>query len=87
MQDRDTLKRHAALVDRMAQTLGVDLEEAALAGAMAMDEIAEAVLRCTGCADPAHCDSWLSQQRAGADRTPGYCRNKDLMARLRPDSV
>lgn len=85
MQDRDTLKRHAALVDRMATALGVDLEEAALAGGVSVDEISDAVLRCTGCADPGHCEAWLGA-RAGAEAaaTPGYCRNRDLMARLRP---
>lgn len=84
MQDRDTLKRHATLVDRMATALGVDLEDAALSGAMAMDEIADAVLRCTGCSDPTHCSGWLAEHGTGAERTPGYCRNKDLLARLRP---
>ncbi|GHH01636.1 DUF6455 family protein [Pseudodonghicola xiamenensis] len=84
MQDRDSLKRHAALVDRMAETLGIDLQEAALEGSVAMDEIADAVLRCTGCSDPSHCAGWLDGHGHGAAQTPGYCRNRDLMARLRP---
>jgi len=85
MQDRDRLKAHAALVDRMATALGVDLEEAALAGQVNIDEISDAVLRCTGCSDPAHCRAWL-EARAAADaaETPGYCRNRDLLHRLRP---
>lgn len=84
MQDRDSLKRHAALVDRMATALGIDLEEAALTGRVALDEISEAVLRCTGCADPAHCEGWLGA-RVSAEAAPGYCRNRDLMARLRQE--
>ncbi|MDK3017503.1 DUF6455 family protein [Pseudodonghicola flavimaris] len=87
MQDRDRLKHHAALVDRMATTLGVDLETAVIEGRMAMDEIADAVLRCTGCADPGHCAGWLTAHAQGADQTPGYCRNKDLMARLQPGAA
>lgn len=85
MQDRETLRRHAALLDRMAAALDVDLEEAALSGRISVDEISDAVLRCTGCSDPGHCRSWLSAQGAGgAVSAPGYCRNRDLMARLRP---
>jgi len=87
MQDRDRLKRHAALVDQMAETLGIDLEEAALQGALAMDEIADAVLRCTGCSDPMYCAGWLAAHGGGAKQTPGYCRNKDLLARLRPGAA
>lgn len=82
MQERDSLRRHAALVDRMATALGIDLEEAALSGRVAVDEISEAVLRCTGCADPTHCEGWLAS-RVSAEVAPGYCRNRDLMARLR----
>lgn len=82
MQDRNTLKRHAALVDRMASALGIDLEEAALSGRLAMDEISEAVLRCTGCADPGQCSAWLAVP-VKAEAAPGFCRNRDLMTRLR----
>lgn len=83
MQDRDTLKRHAALVDRMATALGIDLEEAVLSGRMAMDELSEAVLRCTGCADPGQCAARLTVP-VETELPPGYCRNRDLMTRLRP---
>ena len=82
MQDRNTLKRHAALVDRMATALGIDLEEAVLSGQLAMDELSDAVLRCTGCADPGHCSGWLAV-RAEAQAAPGICRNRELLARLR----
>ncbi|TDE36690.1 DUF6455 family protein [Antarcticimicrobium sediminis] len=80
MQDRDTLKRHAALVDQMVSALGADLEEAALAGRVTIDEISDAVLRCTGCNNPAHCASLVA---ARVEVAPAYCRNRDLMARLR----
>lgn len=82
MADREKLKAHAALVDRMATKLGVDLEEKAIAGALRIDDLSEAVLRCTGCSNPEHCGRWLSETPE-ADDTPGYCRNRELLTRLR----
>lgn len=82
MTMKQNLKAHAALVDRMAQTVGVDLEEAVLQGTARFDDLAEAVLRCTQCSDPAHCAEWLEEDRQ-RDATPAYCRNKDLFAALK----
>ena len=59
-----TMKRHAALVDSMATTLGLDLEEKMLEGLIMPDGIADAVLNCTGCAHPDACESWLAKQCA-----------------------
>lgn len=81
-----TLRRHAALVDRMAKTLGVDLEEAVMRGQMAPGALPDLVLRCTSCANPDGCEAWLDKQReasaAEASRpttraatTPYFCRN------------
>jgi hypothetical protein len=83
MQSQKTLKRHAGLVDRMATTLGLDLEEKALRGELSVDEIGDAVLRCTGCTDPGSCEGWLDAHAdSGASEPPGYCRNADLFAEL-----
>lgn len=76
------LKAHAALVDQMAQKLGVDLEDAVLSGAARFDDVADAVLRCTECSDPGHCQGWLAQSGA-RDAPPAYCRNVDLFADLK----
>ena len=85
MQGEKTLKRHAALVDRMGSTLGLDLEEMALRGEVTTDEIADAVLSCSACSSPGACETWLDAHAGtGSDRTPGYCRNADLFERLRP---
>ncbi|MCE8008687.1 DUF6455 family protein [Aestuariivita sp.] len=81
MYDRSDLKHHAGLVDRMAQTVGVDLEEAVLEGRMEFDALADAVLRCAGCSDPGHCAGWLDTAQPGA-MPPGYCRNTDLLKAL-----
>lgn len=77
-----TLKRHADLMDRMAETLGIDLEEKALRGDLPFGEIAEAVLRCTGCTNAEDCAGWLKDQEATAAQTPSYCRNTELFRTL-----
>lgn len=86
MQNRTVLRRHARLMDNMAETLGLDLEEAAMRGTLPMEEIADAVLSCTNCSNPGHCETWLTEHADGADATPGYCRNKELFADLMPKS-
>ena len=78
------LKRHAELVDRMATTLGVDLEEATMRGDMPMDDLSDMVLRCTGCSDPGACERWLDEKVVtGAEHAPGYCRNAKELEGLR----
>lgn len=83
MHDRTTLKRHAALVDRMASALGLDLEEAALRGKLTPPDISDAVLSCTGCSNPGHCETWLAEHGDGAPSPPGYCRNIGMFDRLK----
>lgn len=75
------LKHHAALFDEMAHHVGIDLEEAfEKGGALTLDEIGEAVLRCTNCSDPGHCTGWLKLDQDA--RAPSYCENRDLLERL-----
>jgi hypothetical protein len=83
MTTNSTIKRHADLVDRMANAQGVDLEEAAMEGRLAMDTLTDAVLACTGCANPEDCEAWLAAQSGVAAETPGYCRNANLFATLK----
>ncbi len=83
MSHRETLRRHAGLVDEMATTLGVDLQEAAIEGALRVDEISEAVLRCTECPNPEHCGRFLAHNKT-APKAPEYCRNQELLNRLQP---
>ncbi|KUF10213.1 DUF6455 family protein [Pseudoponticoccus marisrubri] len=82
MQSKATLKRHAALVDRMSQAQGLDLEEQMLRGRLTVSDLEDAVLRCTGCSCPDACESWLAEQSGPAQGTPGYCRNQDLFDTL-----
>ncbi len=83
MTRQTMFRRHADLVDRMATALGLDLEEAAMAGQIGMDTIGDAVLACTGCTHPDGCNRWLEMQTGKADATPTICRNSALFERLK----
>ena len=78
-----THRRHADLVDRMANTLGVDLEEKIFEGQLQIDTLGDAVLQCTGCRNPEGCERWLAEQKGTADEAPGMCRNADLFDLLK----
>ncbi|WP_323767384.1 DUF6455 family protein [Antarctobacter sp.] len=78
MQSQTTLKRHAALVDNMAQARGVDLEEQMLRGKLTISELEDAVLRCTACTSADTCEHWLKTQTDPAPDVPEYCRNAAL---------
>ncbi|MBW0156689.1 DUF6455 family protein [Sedimentimonas flavescens] len=88
-----TLNRHAALMNRMAEVMGVDLTDAMAKSVLSGTEWRDAVVRCTGCSDPEGCLHWLSQQDAPEDHdgaatagaAPGFCNNRLLMGRLRAE--
>ena len=85
-----TLNRHAALMNRMAETLGIDLEEALRRGKISSAEWRDALVDCVGCDDPASCVHWLAEHGAPEDRlkqpaeehAPGFCNNRLMMDRL-----
>jgi hypothetical protein len=81
MQSTSTLKRHAELVDQMANSLGVDLEQKIMEGQMTFDALGDAVLACTGCVNPEACSHWLVENKQ-AEATPDYCRNADMFTLL-----
>ena len=83
MPQTQKIKRHAALFDGAASRIGVDLQEAAIRGALRFEEISEAVVRCTGCPKPDDCAVWLAQEGGPADGLPAYCRNIPLLDRLK----
>ena len=83
MYQNQTLRKHAGLVDRMATTLGVDLEEAVMAGRLDYDALPDMVLRCSGCDRPEACAAWLEGAQDGADGAPCYCRNAKALELLR----
>lgn len=74
---------HMNLLGRMADTIKVDFAEALCRGQMQSEELRSAVFRCMGCARADACQGWLDIHGEGADHTPAYCQNRDLLARLR----
>ncbi|MDA7423812.1 DUF6455 family protein [Thalassococcus lentus] len=86
MHSTQTLKRHAGLVDAMAEAQGLDLEEQMLRGKLSFSELEDAVLACTGCAEPCQCEKWLNELDGKAAETPIYCRNASLFSDLKARS-
>ena len=82
MISKTVLKRHADLVDRMANRLGMDLEQVMMEGRMTIDQLGDAVLACTGCSCAGQCDRWLQDKGDTAPTAPGYCRNGEIWSRL-----
>ena len=82
MKSKSVLKDHADLVDRMAQTVGLDLELVMMEGRMTVDQLGDAVLACTGCTQPDTCRAWMAEQADRADTIPSYCRNRGVFDRL-----
>ena len=77
------LDRHAALMNRMADTVGVDLGDALIDGRLSGEGLRSAILRCTACDSPEACAHWLAGKSPGsAGEAPAYCRNRALLAGL-----
>ncbi|MBK5933820.1 hypothetical protein C8N32_106108 [Rhodovulum imhoffii] len=74
---------HGELVQKMADTLGIDLTEEMMAGRWTPEDMQGTVSRCLGCTDPEQCRHWMEDHAKGATHTPGYCRNKDLLEKMR----
>lgn len=84
MTDKAKYDRHAKLVDRMADSQGVDLSEAVQRGDISPEELDKSVFTCLGCSETEACERWLAVNSGGADATPGYCRNEAVFDALRP---
>ena len=74
---------HANLVDRMAETLGLDLRREMERAKISYQQLDGAVVRCMDCPDPEGCELWMESRAAGATHAPGICRNKALLENLR----
>lgn len=83
MPDDKQRERHAGLVDRMAKTQGIDLDEAEQRGDISPEELEQSVLTCLGCSQTEACKHWLSVNKDGAEAAPEYCRNEVLFKALR----
>ncbi|SIS68348.1 DUF6455 family protein [Phaeovulum vinaykumarii] len=88
MQGPKTLNCHAALVNRMGRTLGIDMSDQIRSGRLTPDQWCGVVLRCTECSDPKDCASWLAQNEGQElAAPPEYCTNRNLMMRLHDEVV
>lgn len=76
----ERIDRHAALVDRMTETLGIEI--GTKSGTLSPSDYRSAVIRCMGCSQPGACAEWTEAHPKGADRAPDYCRNKAQLERL-----
>jgi hypothetical protein len=81
MPGRKTRAPDDTLMGRMAETLGVDLEAAAMQGVLPPETQTAMVQACGGCAKPGACGHWL-ERTARATAAPEYCRNADILRAL-----
>ncbi len=82
MTSNDRLKRHAALVDTMAEARGIDLQEASLRAGLTPDDLTDMVHQCMGCTQPDTCEKWLEARAGAVSETPEFCRNADAFNAL-----
>ncbi|TCL08852.1 hypothetical protein BXY66_0893 [Shimia isoporae] len=82
MPKAQNLRRHVALMDNAARRVGMDLQEAAIRGALRVDEISDAVVRCTNCPKPDACEAWLMKGPGTKGDLPEFCRNKVMFSRV-----
>ena len=79
-----TYDRHARLVARMHEALGLDPETETLSGDLSPEILARQVERCTGCHKADDCAVWLDTLSGVASEPPVYCRNRDALIAARP---
>lgn len=78
------IARRADLVDRMAETVGINPATAVGAEEIAAQAWRNAVIRCAGCSHDSECQAFMdAAQKAGTHpETPDYCRNKTMFDRM-----
>lgn len=75
---------HEELLGRMADRLGVDLEEEIQSGRLPPEMMEVTVYRCMSCEAPEECRLWLdSCSGEVAQAPPPYCRNRDRLGAMR----
>lgn len=79
----DKLDHHGNLMHRMAETVHADVSDAMMRGRISGQDIRNAVFACVGCEGGAECPDWLEAHADGAEDTPDYCRNREMLARIR----
>jgi hypothetical protein len=89
MSNARNLNRHAAMMNRMAQVMRVDLTAEMAQGRLSGEDWKDAVVRCTSCSQPEECTLWLSEHdpddELSAEDPPQYCENRLMLKRLRAE--
>jgi hypothetical protein len=75
--------RCAALVNGMADALGVNLGQSLSEGRIASEDLREAAIRCSGCPETDACCRWLAAHSGNPVAAPDYCCIADLLAELK----
>ncbi len=82
MRRRNQLRRHADLLDRMAEAVGLDLQEESIRGCLPFGELADAVIKCADCTRVSECEAWLGKEHEPGSLAPGYCLNRAIFDKL-----
>ncbi|WP_323786236.1 DUF6455 family protein [Thalassovita sp.] len=75
------ISRHAAVMNRMAETVGANFASRIQADPEFAFQYRGAVMRCSSCKHDGDCSVWMDHH-ARASQAPRYCRNKDLLEAL-----
>lgn len=77
--------RSARLMNEMASAQGIDLQQGIASDEIHVGTLICAVTRCADCDGQDKCQLWLASQAGHTPvSTPDYCRNSELLARLKP---
>lgn len=76
----EKIDRHAELVRRMGQRVGVDLADEVISGRLSAEAYRSGVFACTQCGSVEGCEKLLAE--GGEGEAPDYCVNKRIFDRL-----
>lgn len=75
------IEKHRTLMNRMADTVGFDIEAEMQSGRLTPEDNADFLSRCLGCRKTEACGDWMAMQGGHADQAPSYCRNRDAFGK------
>ena len=77
------LNKHADLMSKMTEKVGLELGDELLSGKLSAIEIRDAVVTCTHCKNVSDCQKFLDDANANVEHAPEYCLNKQMISKLR----
>ncbi|MDP7151399.1 MAG: DUF6455 family protein [Paracoccaceae bacterium] len=82
MTTDDRYTKHAKLVSKMADKVGLDLLEKMQRGELDSEDLRMMVHRCEGCTDPEDCRHKLESGQI-TESPPDYCRNAPIFEAMK----